>query len=214
MKKMIICCISCAVVLMAGIIFTDRKSADSEDVYESTKEIVEDYLEEDQQDSSSQKVVASGDDFEITKAELEFRLQGKKKSNANQTAEEVLQELIEERILMKKAEEAQCVVSEQDAEAQVAELKDIMEKSDDSGQKISEMIESFKDQDAYWDYTKERIIIKGSINNYREKLSEECKKQDAALSDEEIAGLVDKKVKDMVSEEAVKINEKIVRAIK
>lgn len=214
MKKMIICCISCAVVLMAGIIFTDRKSADSEDVYDSTKEIVEDYLEGDQGDSSSQKVVASGDDFEITKAELEFRLQGKKKTNANQTAEEVLQELIEERILMKKAEEAQCVVSEQDAEAQVAELKDIMEKSDDSGQKISEMIESFKDQDAYWDYTKERIIIKGSISNYREKLSEECKKQDAALSDEEIADLVDKKVKDMVSEEAVKINEKIVRAIK
>lgn len=214
MKKMIICCILCAVVLMAGLIFTDRKSADSEDVYESTKEIVEDYLEEDQQDSSSQKVVASGDDFEITKAELEFRLQGKKKSNANQTAEEVLQELIEERILMRKAKEAQCVVSEQDAEAQVAELKDIMEKSDDSGQKISEMIESFKDQDAYWDYTKERIIIKGSISNYREKLSDECKKQDAALTDEDIAGLVDKKVKDMVSEEAVKINENIVRAIK
>ena len=212
MKKMMICCISCAVVLVAGILFTDRKSADSEDVYDSTKEIVEEYLDEDQQDSSSQKVVASGEGFEITRAELEFRLQGKK--NANQTAEEVLQELIEERILMKKAEEAQCIVSEQEAQAQVAELKDIIEKSDDSGQKISEMIESFKDQDAYWDYTKERIIIKGSISNYREKLSEECRKQNTALSDEEIVGLVDKKVKDMVSEETVKINENIVKAIK
>lgn len=214
MKKMMICCISCAVVLVAGILFTDRKSANSEDVYDSTKEILEEYMDEDQQDSSSQKVVASGEGFEITRAELEFRLQGKKKANANQTAEEVLQELIEERILMKKAEEAQCIVSEQEAQAQVAELKNIMEKSDDSGQKISEMIESFKDQDAYWDYTKERIIIKGSISNYREKLSEECRKQDTALSDEEIVGLVDKKVKDMVSEETVKINENIVKAIK
>ena len=53
----------------------------------------------------------------------------------------------------------------------MAELKEMVKTSENS-EEIREMINAFENEDAYWEYVRERNLIKGTILAYQQSLKE------------------------------------------
>ena len=81
-------------------------------------------------------------------------------------------------------------------------MKKMVEEGASGAEQVKSILAQFDDENDYWDYVKERIMIKGMIQEYKETLE---KKADDKGSKKSVA----QEIKNMVSEQNVNINSEL-----
>lgn len=184
-------------------------SSDSSSVLEQMGEEWQKYDNQREQE----QIIAQGRNIHISLEELRFRINVQKLSGRKSEWESVLTELIEEKTLYYNAEAEGIVMEEEEAEAQVQQLKDMLEEEDaEGGEQFKEMIEGFEDEEAYWDYTKERILIKGSIQKYKDLLREEYA-DGSDLTEEEVDDKLEDKIDSLIRQEKVEVDQELLESL-
>jgi len=83
-----------------------------------------------------------------------------------------LQGQIEEKALYEEAVKHGFRISDAELDREMAELKEVVKTSENS-EEIQEMISAFENEDVYWEYVRERNLIKGMILAYQQSLQEQ-----------------------------------------
>lgn len=201
-----------AAAVIAGVVgHQGTPSEASSDASPLLKRMGEEWQKYDQREQ--EQIIARGRNIQISLEELQFRINVLKLDGRSSEWEKVLTELIEEKTLYHNAEAEGIVMEDEEAEAQVQQLKDMLEDEDaEGGEQVKEMIDSFEDEEAYWDYTKERIIIKGSIEKYKDMLREEYA-DGSDLSEEEVDDKLEEKIDSLIRQEKVEVDQELLKAL-
>lgn len=206
MKKLYVCLAVLGVTAVSVGVAFGVSSQSSSTFYKVGKEAREYDL------SDKKQLVAEGANIEVSLEELEFRMNLQQIDNNSADCDEILQELIQEKTLYQKAVSEGVTMEESEAEKQVQQLKDMMSDAENADQ-VRDLIKGFGDEEAYWDYTKERIRVKGSIQNYEELVKSEYAEKENIKEDQAEAKL-EQQVEDLVKQEKVEIKKPLVQKLK
>ncbi|RHU91270.1 hypothetical protein DXB96_14950 [Clostridium sp. OM07-10AC] len=198
MKKSTIFIASCGVALLVAItggLFV--KNTKSESLYDDAGKQLEEYV-----NTKDNSAVATGKNIKVTFAELQLRGKVQKYLGDEEDYDAILNDLIEEKVLYYNAAQAGIKEDEADARQQVDDMKKMVEEGASGAEQVKSILAQFDDENDYWDYVKERIMIKGMIQEYKETLE---KKADDKGSKKSVA----QEIKNMVSEQNVNINSEL-----
>ena len=152
--------------------------------------------------TSYQGTESTGKNIKVTFAELQLRGKVQKYLGEEEDYDAILNDLIEEKVLYYNAAQAGIKEDEADARQQVDDMKKMVEEGASGAEQVKSILAQFDDENDYWDYVKERIMIKGMIQEYKETLE---KKADDKGSKKSVA----QEIKNMVSEQNVNINSEL-----
>ena len=141
--------------------------AGAESTYKRVGTVLESELKE-----NKNRIVAEGRDIEVSQREVAIRCELSKYSENAVSQEEAVKELVEEKALYEEAVKHGFQISDAELDKEMAELKEVVRTSENS-EEIQEMISVFENEDVYWEYVRERNLIKGTILAYQQSLQEQ-----------------------------------------
>ena len=144
---------------------TDKAGAES--TYKRVGTVLESELKE-----NKNRIVAEGRDIEVSQREVNIRCELSKYSENAVSQEEAVKELVEEKALYEEAVKHGFQISDAELDKEMEELKEVVKASENS-EEIQEMLHAFEDEDAYWEYVRERNLIRGTILAYQQSLQEQ-----------------------------------------
>lgn len=170
MKKKILLPIVVMVILGIGVIFCakEQKKVLSENKYRKVAENIEDSID------GTENTIVKAKDFNLSLEEVKsrYQLQNLSETGDADEANEVLQECIEEYSWYQNALDNGYDYSDKEAQEEVEKIKESLEVSENK-EEVEKYIATFSSEEKYWEYVKERNIIKGTINKYENALKEE-----------------------------------------
>ena len=203
MKKSTIFIASCGVVLLVAIIGgLIVKNTKSESLYDDAGKQLQEYV-----NNKDDSAVATGKNIKVTLAELQLRGKVQKYLGDEEDYDAILNDLIEEKVLYYNAVQEGMKEDEADAQQQVDHMKKTVEEGASGAEQVKSILAQFDDENDYWDYVKERVMIKGMIQEYKKTLEE---KTDNKSSKKSVA----QEIKNMVSEQNVNINSELLDKVK
>ena len=155
------------------------------------------------------RIVAKGRDIEVSQREVTIRCELSEYSENVVSKEEAVKELIEEKALYEEAVKHGFQISDVELDREMAGLKEVVKKSENS-EEIQEMISAFENEDIYWEYVRERNLIKGTILAYQQSLQEQyCDKDrvklETAVEEKEWEEYMDQVVERAVDKQEVEL---------
>lgn len=203
MKKSTIFIASCGVVLLVAIIGgLIVKNTKSESLYDDAGKQLQEYV-----NNKDDSAVATGKNIKVTLAELQLRGKVQKYLGDEEDYDAILNDLIEEKVLYYNAVQEGMKEDEADAQQQVDHMKKTVEEGASGAEQVKSILAQFDDENDYWDYVKERVMIKGMIQEYKKTLEE---KTDNKSSKKSVA----QEIKNMVLEQNVNINSELLDKVK
>lgn len=212
-KRKILLFLIVIIIVGTGVVFYTREQdkALSENKYREVVENIEDSMNE------TKNIIAKANDFNLSLEEVKSRYQLQKLSPQTVEADEVLEDCIEEYSWYQSAVDSGFDYSEKEAQEEVDKLKESLEVAENK-EEIEKYIATFSSEDQYWEYVKERNMIKGTIKKYEESLKEDfCKSNH--VSEEQIDtstkwnDYLEKEKKETVEEQDVQIDQKMIAKI-
>lgn len=168
--------VGCIIPITLAGAWKQTNKAGAESMYKKVGTVLENELKEPQN-----RIVAKGRDIEVSQREVTIRCELSKYSENVVSKEEAVKELIEEKALYEEAVKHGFQISDAELDREMAELKEVVKKSENS-EEIQEMISAFENEDIYWEYVRERNLIKGTILAYQQSLQEQyCDKDRVKL---------------------------------
>lgn len=192
------------IMISGGLFWGMRKTESSSPFYKMGQEAEKYAAQKDNQ------IVAKGKDVEVSLKELRMRVNVQEIDKHSADREKILNDLITEKVLYQKAVEESLVFSEVEAEEQVRQLKEMVDTAENKEQ-VEDVIKGFGGEDAYWKYVKERIIIKGSVNNYKAALEKAAKKERS--KDGVSKNASESEIDQLIQEQDVQIDEDVLKEL-
>lgn len=166
-------------IALAGA-WKQADKAGAESTYKKVGTVLEDELKE-----SDSRIVAEGKNIAVGQKEVNIRCELSKYSKNVLSEEDAVQELIEEKALYEEAVKNGFQISDAELDKEMAELKEVVEASENADV-VQELISAFEDEDAYWEYVRERNLIKGTILAYQQSLKEQYCEKDRVTQETEV----------------------------
>ncbi len=191
--------IACVIPILCAKSLTSSTNADS--IGNRVGEIVQDQLDE------RGKIVAQGNGIKVYENEVTLRVSLSQFTEVKQTSDDVTDRLIEEKVLYNKATEAGIKIEETQLDAEIEKLKSCAyDESVDNHKILEGVLDSFEDEDQYWEYVKERNRITETIAAYENDITQTyAKKNDLDVSSQDDQKMIEKyiqEVKNQLVEEA------------
>lgn len=172
--------VGCIIPITLAGAWKQTNKAGAESMYKKVGTVLENELKEPQN-----RIVAKGRDIEVSQREVTIRCELSKYSENVVSKEEAVKELIEEKALYEEAVKHGFQISDAELDKEMAELKEVVETSENADV-IQELINAFEDEDAYWEYVRERNLIKGTIMAYWQSLKEQYCEKDRVTQETEV----------------------------
>lgn len=185
---------ACAVPILAGIWMNNWKNQGSltkaENPYHAVSSVVNDELE-----NNYSEIIAEGKGVSVTLSEVNIRYRLQSLKNAKITKEEVLDGVIADYALYQEAVEKGFLISEEELDTKVNELREAM-KSVDNADEIQSFLDGFSSEEDYWRFVKEKSRVEYTILAYKDDLANQySKKNDISRSNVSQDGMWDDFIK-------------------